>query len=224
MENTKPNAQLGALTLVLLVKLFRSQMIALLLKNGVAVSNGASDQQISMLMADLLKVSKSFFTDLNDFIQNPKVLEVIMSSATENAPYFKMSGNEYMNYTLPYRGYESSYNPNIEDEDEDPVLASTIPATTPPKKGLFSGFNIPDFLSDSMKLFGDYTKSKSDAEIARQRAIVAKADAGVLGGVPTKDDDKEPDEKISTTVVVVLSLVGVAVLGTVIYFVLKAKK
>lgn len=97
MANTKPTAQTGALTLVLLVKKYRSQMIALLLKNGVVVSNNTSDQQVATLMANLLKVSKSYFTDLNNFIMNPTVTQVIVGEIGNTAQYLKMSGNGYMN-------------------------------------------------------------------------------------------------------------------------------
>ena len=59
MANLKPTAQMGALTLVFLVKQYRSQMIALLVKNGIVVNNNTSDEQVAKLMANLLKVSKS---------------------------------------------------------------------------------------------------------------------------------------------------------------------
>ena len=58
------SAQTGAFTLMILVKNYRSQMIALLLKNGVAVPSGASDKQIINMMASLLKISKSFYKDI----------------------------------------------------------------------------------------------------------------------------------------------------------------
>ena len=87
MANTKPTAQTGALTLVLLVKFYRSQMIALLVKNGIVVNNNATDQKISTLMADLLKVSKSYFKDLNDFITNPNVVQRLAGGIQQTAQY-----------------------------------------------------------------------------------------------------------------------------------------
>lgn len=225
MAKSQPTAQTGALTLVLLVKLYRNQMIALLVKNGIVVNNNASDQQIATLMANLLKISKSFFKDLNDFISNPTVAQNIAGGIEQTAQYSKMSGNGYMKA-------EGEDNPDGTDTptNSDPVLASTAVTPTPPKKGFFSGLNLSELLTGGMSLFGNYTKAQSDAEIARQHALVAQAQAG--GGAvvldPTTgqqvDPNKKPDAGMSTTTIVVLSLVGVALLATVVYFVAKQKK
>jgi hypothetical protein len=234
MANTKPTAQTGALTLVLLVKFYRSQMIALLVKNGIVVNNNATDQQISSMMANLLKVSKSYFKDLNDFISNPTVVQRLGGGIQQTVEYSNMSGSAYMNY-------EGEDNPDGTDTptNSDPALptptgsTSSTSATTPPKAGFFSNLNLADLIKGGMNLFGNYTKAQSDAEIARQHAIVAQAQAG--GGAVTIDpttgqattttsNDKTKDTKMSTTTIVLLSLVGVAVLGAVIYFATKAKK
>jgi len=234
MAKSQPTAQTGALTLVLLVKLYRNQMINLLLKNGVVVPNKATatDQQIATLMANLLKISKSFFKDLNDFISNPTVAQNIAGGIEQTAQYSRMSGNGYMKA----EGDEDYTEPDYFGLDEvDPVLASTAVTPTPPKKGFLSGLNLSELLTGGMSLFGNYTKAQSDAEIARQHALVeqARADAIKAGNqiyvdpvtgekVNVKDNTK--DTGMSTTTIVVLSLVGVALLATVVYFVAKQKK
>ena len=50
MANTKPTPQTGALTLVLLVKFYRSQMIALLVKNGIVVNNNATGHKLNPIL------------------------------------------------------------------------------------------------------------------------------------------------------------------------------
>lgn len=242
MKNIQPTIKTGAMTLVLLVKYYRSQMIALLLKNGVTVPNRASNEEIASLMANLLKISKSFFTDLNNFLQNPNVLQVIAGGMSENAQYFRASGSNFAgkregnaqyfrasgNSFMNYEG-EDEYDDAYFDEDEDPALPT--PSGTP-KKGFFSGLNFGDLFNKALVGFGKYDKNQTDKEIARA--------AGRVGGYTGTEDEtgdntggstggggggkKTPDEGLSTTTIVILSLVGVAVIGTIIYFVARPKQ
>lgn len=219
-KNNQLSIKTGAMTLVLLVKNYKSQMVALLLKNGVTVPNGASDQQIASLMANLLKVSKSFFTDLNNFIQNPNVMKVVAGEFQQNAQYFRASGY--------YNGEGDDDDAYYDEEyyEEDPALP-TPTGTTPKKGGFFSGLNLGDIFKDGLDAFSKYDKNKTDREIAD-----ARAKAGLPAFTPKElveerervNNDKNPDTKISTTTIVVLSLVGVAVLGTIIYFVTRPKQ
>ena len=246
MANTKPTAQTGALTLVLLVKFYRSQMIALLVKNGIVVNNNATDQKISTLMADLLKVSKSYFKDLNDFITNPKVIQRIAGGIQQTAQYSNMSGS-YMKAegedgvdtnTDNLNQMQSDIN-DMTDNTGDPVI-DTAPIETGTGTGtgtstssggsFFSNLNIGDIIKGGLNLFGQYTKGQTDAEIARQHALVEQAKAeAIKAGNQTYTDPisgqkvNVKDTTMSTTTIVILSLVGVAVLGTVIYFATRPK-
>jgi hypothetical protein len=245
MGNMKPTADDGALTLVLLVKNYRSQMIALLIKNGVAVNDSSSDEQIAILMGNLLKVSKSFAKDLNDFVMNPKVAEVIVGGFSQTAQYFRMSGGSYLNgsgqfgqfqdYEVPDSiGYESQYGlgTNSSSTTNDPVLNS---ATTNTNSGTNSGGsttswwsgikeNWSTYLGDTIKLIGVLDTNKANTKIANSHAIVAQAGGGTKNTTTEEVDGKgKENDGISTTTIVVLSLVGVAVLGTIIYFVTRPK-
>jgi hypothetical protein len=216
-KNIQPTIETGAMTLVLLVNNYRSQMIALLLKNGVTVPNNASSQQIASLMANLLKVSKSFFKDLNNFIQNPKVTQTLAGGLTQTAQYFRASGS---NFAGQREGNAQYFRVTSTDDD-------TETTTTPPKKGgFFSDLKLGDLISKGLEAFGSYDTNQTNRAIADARA---KAGLPVL----TEDELVEEKEKIekdktkdglSTTTIVVLSLVGVAVLGTIIYFVARPKE
>ena len=202
-KNIQPTIETGAMTLVLLVKNYRSQMIALLLKNGVTVPNGASDQQIALLMANLLKVSKSFFADLNNFLKSPKVLETLAGGLTENAQYFRVTGT-------------------------DATTTTGTTGATPAKTGFFSNLNFGNLFSQALGAFGQYDTNQANVAIANAHANV---NTPTGGGTTTGDSTggntgggKTPDEGLSTTTIVVLSLVGVAVLGTIIYFVARPKQ
>jgi len=218
MKNIKPTIDTGAMTLVLLVKNYRSQMIALLLKNGVTVPNGASSQQIAMLMANLLKVSKSFFRDLNNFLQSPKVIETLAGGMTESAQYYRASGG---NFAGQREGNAQYFRATGTDAND-----------APKKDGFWSGLNFGNLFSQALDGFGKYDKNQTDRAIADAQGNVGGYTGsglptggntgGNTGGGGGKDDD--PDTKMSTTLIVVLSLVGVAVLGTIIYFVARPKE
>lgn len=220
-QNIQPTIQTGAMTLVLLVNNYRSQMIALLLKNGVTVPNGASSQQIASLMANLLKVSKSFAMDLQKFISNPKVIEVLAGGFSQNAEYFRASG-----FAGKQEGNAQYFRVQGVDDNTD----TDTNTNTPPKTGFFSGLNLGNILKDGLNLFGQLDKNKTDREIANAQAQVGANTGGGFTGGNTGGNtggggkEKDPDEKMSTTTIVILSLVGVAVLGTIIYFVARPKE
>jgi hypothetical protein len=228
MENTNNSSiETGAMTLVLLVKSYKSQMIALLLKNGVAVPSGASDQQIAMLMANLLKVSKSFFNDVNSFIQNPKVIQTLAGGIEENADYFRMSGDNFAGKRVGNAQYFRASGYMNSTGGEDGFTDTGIPLATPAKTGFLSGLNLGDLLSQGLSAFGQYDKNKTDREIANALKRTEQAGSGVgssVGANPSGNTSGTPvKEGVSTTTVVVLSLVGVAVIGTIIYFVARPK-
>jgi hypothetical protein len=228
-KTVKPTIETGALTLVLLVKYYKSQMIALLLKNGVTVPRGASDQQIAMLMANLLKVSKSFFIDLNNFIQNPKVVQTLAGGMTQTAEYFKMSGNAQY-FRMSGKGYMNSTG----GEDGFTDTGEPAPSGTPikDKEGFWSNLNFGNLFSQALGAFGQYNTNQANVAIANAHAQSQQAgstvgsDAGSGGGTGggTSSGKKTPEKGMSTTTIVVLSLLGVAVIGTIIYFVAKPKE
>jgi hypothetical protein len=220
MANSNPTAQTGALTLVLLVKSYKSQMISLLVKNGILVDNSDSDQQIATLMANLLKVSKSYFQDLNDFITNPAVTNVIAGGFEQTAQYYKMTGDGYMNmtgYKSPFADYTIPKSPFSNSNTKD----TETPAKSSFWKDLAS--NIPNYLSDGIKLVGTLSTNKANTAIANSQKVIAETGGSVDPNTGKKADEDE-DEGMSTTSIVLLSLLGVAVLGTVIYFVARPKK
>ena len=232
-----PSVETGAMTLVLLVKNYRGQMIALLLKNGVTVPSGASNQQVAVIMANLLKVSKSFAKDISRFIQNPKVVEVLAGGLVENSEYFRASGfaDENGDNAKYFRadGFMSvtGNKYGIPDVSFRPDDSENETSATPKKASSFwSGLNFADILNKGLETFGSLDKNKTDREIARAQTKVGanlglglgSEDSGSGGSSSRKGT---PDDKgMSTTTIVVLSLVGIAVIGTIIYFVARPKK
>jgi len=217
MANTQSTAQAGALTLVLLVRKYRSQMISLLVKNGIVVDNNASDEQITTLMVNLLKVSKSYFKDLNDFITNPAVAQAVAGGIQENAQYYKAEGDDLM------AELEALANQQDPVTESAKVNTNSNSTTSGGSSSWWTGIksNLGNYLSDGIKLIGTLSTNKANAEIAKAHATVATAESGSNTTTNPPANDKK---STNTTTVVVLSIVGVAVIGAIIYFVTRPKK
>lgn len=235
------SAQTGAFTLMLLVQNYRSQIIALLLKNGITVPSGASDKQIIQIMSNLLKISKSFYKDITLFLQNPKVLKNLSGAFSQNAEYFRADGfggkkqgnaqyfraDGFMNYTGDrFNIPDVSFKPDDVEVDE----TTDKPQTGGSTGGFWSGLNLAKILEQGLGAFASLDKNKTDRAIAEARA---KAGLPPLDSETTTYETNEdgtitkkktPDNAMSATTIVVLSLVGIAVIGTIIYFVSKPKK
>ena len=84
----KTNASLGAYGIMYVVRNRKSEVLGLLLKNGVVVSSNASDMTIALAVTNLLKVSKSFYLEFT---------KLLISQDTINAMSVNMSG--YTNFT-----------------------------------------------------------------------------------------------------------------------------
>jgi hypothetical protein len=229
-NNVQVSPEMGALTLVLLVNMYRNQMINLLVKNGVVVKDEMSDEQIAILMGNLLKVSKSFYNDLTAFLSNPKVIEKLAGGIEGMAEYFKMTGSGYLNAfgsntELPTGiGYQSQYGLNL---NTGSTSTNTSNQTTS-KKGFFSDLNFGDLFSKSLNGFLTFNTNQANTKIAGYQSQIAQAggyvpNINVPNGGNTNPNDN-PKNGTSTTTIVVLSLLGVAVIGTIIYFVARPKK
>ena len=66
------NASLGAYGIMYVVQNKKSDVLGLLLRNGVVVPSDASDLTIAMAVTNLLKVSKSFYNDFSKLLVNPE--------------------------------------------------------------------------------------------------------------------------------------------------------
>ena len=80
----KTNASLGAYGIMYVVRNRKSEVLGLLLKNGVVVSSNASDMTIALAVTNLLKVSKSFYLEFT---------KLLISQDTINAMSVNMSGS-----------------------------------------------------------------------------------------------------------------------------------
>jgi len=225
----------GASVVVLLVKYYRQKMVALLRRNGVNVPDRASDNDIIMLVTATLKSSNSFRKDVKKFVSNPRVLASLFSQFknftddskffgfTEEADYFKFTEEaEYFRMDGYYNSNGFSYqniNPNLNIKSQYGLDFTTPTNTTTSKdatkeKGSFWSKAF-DFVNKGIDTFVTLDTNKTNRAIADSQTKINQGDGEL--NLPPKET------KGNTTTYVILGVLGVAVLGTIIYLVSKKR-
>jgi hypothetical protein len=97
---------------------------------------------------------------------------------------------------------------------------TTAIGTDAPKKNWFTADNIQSTLNTGLNAFLQLDKNKTDRALAGSAADVAKYNASV-----GKDSEGKPkdDTKSNTALYVVLGVVGVALVGGLVYFATKKR-
>ena len=207
-------ANLGALSIMYVVMNKRAEVIALLVKNGVKVPNNATDMQLALLVTNLLKISKAFSRDFNKLVTQKDVVSGVFSGFDGNYSY----ANNYFG-NLP------TFDQNL---FSSPATPTTNPAvTTTNTKDTKSGSN---FWGNALGLLQtgftgylalDENKTKrelANASVQIKQSDVSLAEKGILPAGNTL-----PKTGLSTGAIVGLSVLGIAVIGGVVYFAMKNK-
>lgn len=211
------NVDLGANILVNVVHNNKSEVLALLLRNGVVAPSGSSDVQVAQLVTDLLKKSKTFYAEFMAFLANPSTLEGLTSSMNGYAN----AGGEGVGYTFGTGGFYGSTDPKPLAFDPTKFTANTKTtlATETKTSKPFDWGKVFEGVQFGVNSYLQADKNKTDRALANasvtasQNAVLA-SQGGALTGTPTKSN---------TTLWVVLGLVGVAVVGGAIWFATKKK-
>lgn len=205
-------ANLGALSIMYVVVNKRAEVIALLIKNGVKVPNNATNMQLALLVTNLLKISKPFFRDFNELLSQKEVISGIFQG-------FDGSYSNAFGKSKPFS--------NLPTFDKDLFPNSTTSTTTTPAKETKTGGN---FWGNALGLLQtgfqgylalDENKTKrelANASVQIKQSDVSLAEKGILpsGNTPTPTG-------LSTGAIIGLSVLGIAVVGGVLYLALKKK-
>ena len=204
-------ANLGAYGVMYVVQNKKSQVIALLLKNGVVVPSNATDIQIALLVTNLLKVSKSFYRDFSALLLNQDVV-VGMSS--------NMSGS-YSNFTGDANWCKDSANKTANPNAYELLCgkSTTSTSTTTPKTEIKT--ESESWLNQGLGLL--QTGFQGYLQLDDNKTKRALADATVKISETNSTDDTPPPTKLSTGAIVGISLLGVTVVGLVVYLIIKNK-
>lgn len=213
------NANLGALSIMYVVMNKRAEVIALLVKNGVQVPINATDMQLALLVTNLLKISKSFSRDFNKLVSQKEVVSGIFSGFDGSFSYV----NNYFS-NLP------TFNKDLFGTTGTPATSTLadINATNTSNKAKKEGGG---FFNNALSLLQtgfqgylalDENKTKralADASVQIKQSDVSLAEKGILpsGNTPAPTG-------LSTGAIVGLSVLGIAVVGGVLYLALRKKQ
>jgi hypothetical protein len=197
------SASLGAYGIMYVVKNKKSQVIALLLKNGVVVPQNATDLQLALLVTDLLKVSKSFYKEFSALLVNKDVvygMSVNMSGSYANAGGFV---SPELNF------------------DETLFQTTSSTTTTTPKDTKPSG-TTPSWINQGLGLLQTGFQGYLQLDDNKTKRALADASVQISSSQGSSDSVAPPvSTGMSTGAIVGLSLLGVTLVGVVIYFVTK---
>lgn len=188
------NTNLGAYGIMYVIKNKKNEVIALLLKNGVAIPSNATDIQIGVIVTDLLKSSKSFYKDFSKILLSQDV--VVGMSSNMSGSYANADGL-FSQYTVAPSPFSNS---------------TTTPSTTstsPSKTGFINqGLNI---LQTAFQGYLQLDDNKTKRELANASVQISEN--------PTVAPP--PPTGMSTGAIIGLSLLGIAVVGAIAYVIIK---
>lgn len=198
-------ANLGAYGIMYVIQTKRSQVIALLVKNGVVVPMNATDMQIALLVTNLLKVSKSFYKDFSALLITPDTITGMSSN---------MSGS-YANAV----GVGEQFDWSI-FQGGTTTTPTTTPTSTPPK----TTSSAPNWLNTGLGLLQTGFQGFLQLDENKTKRALADASVQISKDEVTKKEDTPPPTGWSTGAIVGVSLLGATIVGLVVYLIVKNKK
>lgn len=195
------NASLGAYGIMYVIKNRRSEVVALLLKNGVVAPSNATDIQIGLLVTDLLKVSKSFYNEFSALLINEDVIYGMSAN---------MSGS--------YANAGGIVMPTFDLDEELLTTTTTTPKDTKPKS------SSTGWLNKGLELLQTGFQGYLQLDDNKTKRELADASVKISSDEVTKKEEKEDDDTgMSTGAIIGLSVLGVTVVGLVVYLITKNK-
>jgi hypothetical protein len=201
------NASLGAYGIMYVIQTKRNQVINLLLKNGVVVPMNATDMQIALLVTNLLKVSKSFYKDFS---------ALLISQDTIKGMSLNMSGS-YSNVVGDGQVFDFSVFQGGTPTTTTFTPTTTSNTSTPPKSS-------PSWLNQGLNLLQTGFQGYLQLDDNKTKRELANASVQLSANQQATDSlTPPPPTGLSTGAVIGLSILGISVVGLVIYFINKNK-
>jgi hypothetical protein len=217
------NTTIGAQGLLHVIHKKRAEVVALLLTHGVVVKQDASDMDIAMAVTNLSKTSKSFY---NAFMKLLMTKDVVTSVYSNMDGFANAGGSLYTptNFTI---GNTSSSTDTFCDKAENKALAlcggkgistdTTTSTSGGSSKWLTEGLNLlQSGFNGYLQL--DENKTKRALADASQNVKSGDVELAKLGLLPANKTNTS-----NTALYVVLGILGVSVIGLVVYLATKKK-
>lgn len=212
------NANLGAYGVMYVVKNKKSEVLALLLKNGVVVPNDSSDVNIALAVTNLLKVSNAFKKEFSQLLVSQDVVYGMSAN---------MSGS-YVDSDKNYLGITDSLKDWCSDGDNAklfPTSCKDVPtSSTSTTKDTKPTSSSTGWLNQGLGLL--QTGFQGYLQLDENKTKRALADASVVisqTGGGTSSNNTPPPTGWSTGAIVGVSLLGITVVGLAVYLVTKNK-
>ena len=205
------NENLGAYAIMYVVRNKKNEVLGLLLKNGVVVPSNATDIQVAFVVTNLLKISNSFYNEFS---------ELLLDEETVNAVFSNMSGS-YYNYT---GAGDSAYCKNTANKTESSYkilckdyVDTSASSTTSTKTDKDS----ESWINQGLNLLQTGFQGFLQLDDNKTKRDLANASVKISTNEVTKGETPPPPTKLSTGAIVGISLLGVTVVGLVVYLIAK---
>ena len=198
------NTSYGAQGLLQVINLKRSEIIALLLKHGVVISPGDSDISIAAKITDLCKTSKSFYNAFMKLLLDKSVVKTMYQNADG---FSNLTGVTYTPTTIDWNSAT-----NVTPSTSTNTAADS--ASSGGSKWLTEGLNL---LQTSFNGYLQLDNNKTKRALADASVQVTQAGGNTNGNatMPIKSN---------TGLYVGLSILGISVVGLIVFLVIKANK
>jgi hypothetical protein len=206
-------SSLGAYSIMYVVKNKRSEVLSLLLKNGVVVPMNATDIQIALLVTNLLKVSKSFYVDFSKLLLTKDTVEGVLLNMTGSYSNVEGAGDFCKNPDNKISS-PTSYKLLCGDSSTSTSTpAKTSATSTPSPSWLNTGLGI---IQTGFQGFLQLDENKTKRDLANASVKISSDEVKKEEITPVKTG-------LGTGAIVGLSVLGVAVVGLVVYLIAKKK-
>jgi len=204
------NASLGAYGIMYVVKNKRSEVVALLLKNGVVAPSNASDMQLALLVTDLLKVSKSFYKDFSALLINK---DVVYGMSANMSGSYANAGGIVNNPSFNLDEFLQTVQTSSTNTPKDTTTNDTKPKSSS-TGWLNQGLQL---LQTGFQGYLQLDDNKTKRELANASVVISQTGQG------ESTNNTPPPTGWSTGAIVGVSLLGVTVVGLVVYLIAKKK-
>lgn len=205
------NQNLGAYAIMYVVRNKKNEVVSLLLKNGVVVPNNATDIQIAFVVTNLLKISNSFYNEFSQLLLNEETVNAVFSNMSGS--YLNVNGNsEFCKNTANKTESPNSY--KLLCENTSTTTGASLTSTNSDKKSsswINEGLNL---LQTGFQGFLQLDENKTKRKLADASVKISDDEVKKGETTPTKTG-------LGTGAIVGISLLGVTVVGLVVYLIAK---
>ena len=201
------NENLGAYAIMYVVRNKKSEVLGLLLKNGVVVPSNAQDVQVAFVVTNLLKVSDSFYNEFS---------ELLLDEETVNAVFSNMSGS-YSNFTG-----SSDFCKNTANKTESPSSYKLLCGDSTISTDLNSSTK-PSLLNQGLNLLQTGFQGFLQLDENKTKRQLADASVKISSDEVTKGETTTTTTGLGTGAIVGISLLGATVVGLVVYLIAKKR-